>query len=204
MLKTYSNKPSFISLNRTIRPGLLNTHLDVIGMACDGNRTRSQVHVRSRAASSSDIASCHSGTIEVSWYVDGLATTFMHGKPYLSAGPVVVRPWGLGSRGGGGGGGAKAVAEAGAGVSCGDNTVGVMDTCWSGMGIMDEDSVGTSSLEEWVRRKRYEVDSVGEYEGWIGCFHSLQPLLPPYNLQLCSFTSSIFTLGVMRVQPSHS
>ena len=101
LLKTYSNKPSFISLNRTIRPGLLNTHLDVIGMACDGNRTRSQVHVRSRAASSSDIESCHSGMIEVLWYVDGSATTLMHGKQYLSAGLVVVRPRGLGGGGGG-------------------------------------------------------------------------------------------------------
>jgi len=34
--------------------------------------------------------SCHSGMIEVSWYMDGSATTFMREKPYLSAGPVVV------------------------------------------------------------------------------------------------------------------
>uniref|UniRef100_A0A0A9B5K4 Uncharacterized protein n=1 Tax=Arundo donax TaxID=35708 RepID=A0A0A9B5K4_ARUDO len=45
---------------------ILNTYLDVIGTAWDGNGTRSQVLVRSRAASSSDIASCHSGILEAS------------------------------------------------------------------------------------------------------------------------------------------
>jgi hypothetical protein len=45
---------------------ILKPHLDVICIVCDGNGTRYQVHVRSRATGSLDIANYHSGMLEAS------------------------------------------------------------------------------------------------------------------------------------------